>query len=84
MNSRDLERAVATFDHMRVWHCEPDQVLFTLMIKSCSINGEVEKALNYMDEMKMLDLYPTEVTYNTLLRVFVKRPDKHREAFKRK
>lgn len=41
---------------------EPDEVLFTIMIKLCAKNGEVEKALNVLDDMRLSGQRPTDVT----------------------
>jgi len=52
------------------------------MIHVCSITGEAERALNLMDEMKLLDMFPTEITFNALISCFIKRHDMYKEAFR--
>ncbi|ELR16179.1 pentatricopeptide repeat domain/PPR repeatcontaining protein [Acanthamoeba castellanii str. Neff] len=61
----NVDRAWDTFDHMRQREAiEPDEVTFTLMITACAQKGQVERARNVMEEMQLLQLSPTEVTYN--------------------
>lgn len=75
IRNSDPLRAFQTFDHMRVWHCEPDFVIFSQMMFACKMTGEAEKALNYLEEMQDLDIYPTDVTFNSLLASMQRRPD---------
>jgi len=59
----------------------PDEVLFTVMIKSCRKNEESEKALGLLDDMRACGLYPTDITYTELIGACASRPDFARRAF---
>jgi len=75
VKAHDPVRAWKSFDHMRLWNCQPDIILYTEMLHVCSTSGEAERALDLFDELKQVDLYPTESTFNALLSCFRKRPD---------
>eukprot|EP01122_Echinamoeba_exundans_P008543 TRINITY_DN2852_c0_g1_i1.p1 TRINITY_DN2852_c0_g1~~TRINITY_DN2852_c0_g1_i1.p1 ORF type:complete len:396 (-),score=47.30 TRINITY_DN2852_c0_g1_i1:697-1884(-) len=79
---KDYTRAWQTFNHMRVYHAEPDVVLYTLMIHICAKEENVEKALNLLDEMRAMDIRPTDVTYNSLIYACARRIDYYDEAFR--
>lgn len=51
------------FYDMRTWKLiEPDEVLFTVMIKACAQRDETEKALNMLDDLRLSGRRPTDVT----------------------
>eukprot|EP00920_Eleutheroschizon_duboscqi_P040379 GHVT01096729.1.p1 GENE.GHVT01096729.1~~GHVT01096729.1.p1 ORF type:complete len:1345 (+),score=160.00 GHVT01096729.1:469-4503(+) len=71
-----LDKAWRTFWDMRTWKAiEPDEVLFTVMIKACALRKEAEKALNILDEMRSLGQHPTHITYTELIHSCSKRSD---------
>ncbi|UKK01770.2 pentatricopeptide repeat containing protein [Theileria orientalis] len=82
VESKQINSAWRLFNYMRTWRLiEPDEVLFTIMIKSCSLSRDAEKALNLYQEMLSLNLYPTIHTYTELLRCLSKRKEYFHECF---
>eukprot|EP00210_Caulerpa_lentillifera_P003363 g3207.t1 len=54
----------------------PTQKTFNTIINACAINGDVRKALFFLDRMKhMYSLEPDEVTYGSMLKVCVEAKD---------
>ncbi|RUS14838.1 hypothetical protein BC937DRAFT_93250 [Endogone sp. FLAS-F59071] len=77
-----LDRAWATFDEMRLKYHKPDEVTYSLMIQACAKKHEVERALNLFTELSSTpNLYPTDVTFNTLISACATRSDYFDEAF---
>ncbi|UKJ90712.2 pentatricopeptide repeat containing protein [Theileria orientalis] len=82
VESKQINGAWRLFNYMRTWRLiEPDEVLFTIMIKSCSLSRDAEKALNLYQEMLSLNLYPTIHTYTELIRCLSKRKEYFYECF---
>jgi len=82
VKANKLQIAWDTFYEMRTWKLiQPDEVLFTVMIKACAKNAESEKAVNMLDDMRMCGLYPTDVTYTELIHACAKRADMAHKAF---
>eukprot|EP00392_Amoebophrya_sp_AT5.2_P011462 g11539.t1 len=86
----NCRRAWELFQNLRTWHnLQPDEVLFTTMIKACGVNDEAERALNILEDLRSAGsdtkgevvLYPTDVTYQELIRVMASRPDFATKAF---
>ncbi|KAL0482946.1 hypothetical protein AKO1_014095 [Acrasis kona] len=65
----ELTRA---WDHWEVMRAEynivPDQVAFEIMMNCAAREDAVEKALGLYDEMQILNVPPTEITFNTLIK----------------
>ncbi|BAM40562.1 pentatricopeptide repeat containing protein [Theileria orientalis strain Shintoku] len=82
VESKQVSGAWRLFNYMRTWRLiEPDEVLFTIMIKSCSVSRDAEKALSLYQEMLSLNLYPTIHTYTELIRCLSKRKEYFHECF---
>lgn len=57
------EEAWRLFRDMRTWKLiEPDEVLFTVMIKASAMEKQTEKALGLLDDLRASGLHPTDVT----------------------
>ncbi|CAD7938358.1 unnamed protein product [Amoebophrya sp. A25] len=75
-------KAFEMFQNLRTWRAlEPDEVLFTVMIKACGVNREAERALNILDDLRACGLYPTDITYRELIKVMAQRADFAKKAF---
>ncbi|CAD7927237.1 unnamed protein product [Amoebophrya sp. A120] len=80
-----IAKAFEKFQSLRTWqNLQPDEVLFTVMIKACGCNEEAERALNLLDDLRTSGLYPTDITYRELIHVLAKRPDFAAKAFQYK
>jgi pentatricopeptide repeat protein len=77
----DHQRAWQTYEHMKVWHCQPDNVLLTLMIHICARTGEAEKAMLLFKEIEIMGHRPTEVSYASIIYALSRRPDYYKEVF---
>lgn len=53
---------------------KPDEVTFNTLIKGCSLERRLEKALNLFNQMKdePYNLHPNDVTYNSLIDVCIR------------
>mmetsp|Transcript_100185 Transcript_100185/g.323169 ORF Transcript_100185/g.323169 Transcript_100185/m.323169 type:complete len:917 (+) Transcript_100185:87-2837(+) len=77
-----LERAWEEFHAARTWRLvQPDEVLFTVMIKACALAGEPERALNVLEDLRASGLYPTDLTYGELIHAMAGSSDHARKAF---
>jgi len=77
-----LERAWDEFHSARTWKLiQPDEVLFTVMIKACAKAQEPERALNMLDDLRMCGLYPTDITYGEVIHAMATTADFARKAF---
>lgn len=82
VNVGKLEMAWDEFHSARTWKLiQPDEVLFTVMIKACAKAEEAERALNMLDDMRMCGLYPTDMTYGSLMHAMATTPDHANKAF---
>ncbi|KFH04764.1 pentatricopeptide repeat domain-containing protein [Toxoplasma gondii VAND] len=76
VRAKKIRKAWRTFWTMRTWKgLEPDEVLFTVMIKACAVRGEAERAINLLDDMRASGLHPTDVTYAELMHACCDRKD---------
>ncbi|PFH36480.1 pentatricopeptide repeat domain-containing protein [Besnoitia besnoiti] len=76
VKAKKLRKAWRTFWNMRTWKgIEPDEVLFTVMIKACAVRGEAERAVNLLDDLRASGLHPTDVTYSELMHACCDRKD---------
>lgn len=46
---------------------QPDEVLYTLVIKACALHGSVELAMGYLREMQRAGLVPNVVTFSAAM-----------------
>jgi len=77
-----LEKAWEEFHSVRTWKLiQPDEVLFTVMIKACAKACEAERALNMLDDLRTTGLYPTDLTYGELIHAMATCPDHAHKAF---
>ena len=53
---------------MRLASVEPDLMAYTAMIRCCVRAREIERGLNFVDEMRQQGTRPSIVTYNSLIR----------------
>lgn len=73
---RKIKKAWRLFWSVRTWKkIEPDEVLFTVMIKACAVKGEAERALNLLDDLRASGLYPTDITYMEVIHACCDRKD---------
>ncbi|CBZ52035.1 putative PPR repeat-containing protein [Neospora caninum Liverpool] len=76
VRAKKVRKAWRTFWNMRTWKgLEPDEVLFTVMIKACAVRGEAERAINLLDDLRASGLHPTDVTYSELMHACCDRKD---------
>eukprot|EP00928_Gymnodinium_smaydae_P030010 TRINITY_DN22431_c0_g1_i1.p1 TRINITY_DN22431_c0_g1~~TRINITY_DN22431_c0_g1_i1.p1 ORF type:complete len:932 (-),score=247.40 TRINITY_DN22431_c0_g1_i1:150-2945(-) len=77
-----LEKAWEEFHSIRTWKLiQPDEVLFTVMIKACAQAREPERALNMLDDLRTCGLYPTDLTYGELIHAMANSDSHARKAF---
>ncbi len=82
VQEKRLEHAWEEFHSIRTWKLiQPDEVLFTVMIKACAMAGEAERALNLLDDLRMSGLYPTDITYGELIHAMSMTRDHALKAF---
>eukprot|EP00761_Pharyngomonas_kirbyi_P008473 gb/GECH01008484.1/.p1 GENE.gb/GECH01008484.1/~~gb/GECH01008484.1/.p1 ORF type:complete len:592 (+),score=157.34 gb/GECH01008484.1/:1-1776(+) len=60
---------------------DPDEVLITTMINAAAEEGETEKAFSVFNEMEIMAMFPTEVTFNALIKACSHRPEMLDKAF---
>ncbi|CAK0824371.1 unnamed protein product [Prorocentrum cordatum] len=78
----DLSKAWEEFHSIRTWKLiQPDEVLFTVMIKACAQAQEAERALNLLDDLRTCGLYPTDITYGELIHAMATSAYHARKAF---
>eukprot|EP00210_Caulerpa_lentillifera_P003343 g3190.t1 len=69
-------RVFELFEDLKSEGIIPNQKTFNTIINACAINGDVRKALFFLDRMKhMYFLEPDEVTYGSMLKVCVEAKD---------
>uniref|UniRef100_A0A3B0NA78 PPR repeat family/Pentatricopeptide repeat domain/PPR repeat, putative n=1 Tax=Theileria annulata TaxID=5874 RepID=A0A3B0NA78_THEAN len=82
VKDRQIKNAWSLFNYMRTWRLiDPDEVLFTIMIKSCSYSKEAEKALNLYQEMLTMNKFPTIYTYIELINCLSNRKEYFHQCF---
>ncbi|EAN33102.1 PPR repeat family protein [Theileria parva strain Muguga] len=82
VKEKHIKDAWSLFNYMRTWRLiEPDEVLFTIMIKSCSYSREAEKALNLYQEMLTMNKFPTIYTYIELINCLSNRKEYFHQCF---
>lgn len=82
VESGRFEQAWEEFNSARTWKLiQPDEVLFTVMIKACAKSLEPERALNMLDDLRMCGLYPTDITYGELIHAMSTTADHAQKAF---
>ncbi|CXJ24978.1 conserved Plasmodium protein, unknown function [Plasmodium berghei] len=59
----------------------PDEILYTIMIKNCSYNGEAEKCLNIYETMLSNNLRITDITLIEIINCLSKRVDYFHKVF---
>ncbi|PHJ21869.1 pentatricopeptide repeat domain-containing protein [Cystoisospora suis] len=76
IKEKKIKKAWRLFWNLRTWKkIEPDEVLFTIMIKACALKGESERALNLLDDLRQSGLYPTDITYMEVIHACCDRKD---------
>jgi pentatricopeptide repeat protein len=63
-----LSKANELWFGMRLAAVEPDLMAYTAMIRCCVRAREMERALNFVNEMRQQGIRPNVVTYNSLIR----------------
>ncbi|CEL94120.1 unnamed protein product [Vitrella brassicaformis CCMP3155] len=82
VDQNKIDKAWRVFHDIRTWKLiDPDEVLFTVMIKACARRREAEKAINLLDDMRAMGQYPTDVTYTELIHACSRRADFFQKAF---
>eukprot|EP00371_Babesia_bovis_P000165 XP_001608812.1 pentatricopeptide repeat domain containing protein [Babesia bovis T2Bo] len=70
------ENAWRLYNYIRTWRLkEPDEPLFTTMIKACGASKEAEKAMSIYDEMQKSKITPSIHTYEALIHCLSRRKD---------
>ncbi|CRG96970.1 pentatricopeptide repeat protein, putative [Plasmodium gallinaceum] len=59
----------------------PDEILYTIMIKNCSYNGEAEKCLNFYETILSNNLRVTDLTLIEIINCLSKRNDYFHKVF---
>ncbi|GFE55681.1 pentatricopeptide repeat domain-containing, putative [Babesia ovis] len=70
------------YNYIRTWRLmEPNEPLFTIMIKACVSSNNAEKALAIYDEMQKLNICPSNYTYEALIHCLSRRKDHAHQCF---
>ena len=76
------ELAFERFRNWRTWkNLKPDAVMFSVLIKACIPKQECEKALGFLDDLRVSGEYPTDLTYTHLIDCLSRREDFAEKAF---
>lgn len=70
--SRQVDRALMVFDHIKSLNCKPDLITHNIVLDILGRAGLVDKMLKEFDSMKEAGIFPDIVSYNTLLNSLIK------------
>ncbi|PVU99900.1 hypothetical protein BB560_005428, partial [Smittium megazygosporum] len=73
LSTKDFKRAWETYENLRYEIAIPGVKIMTIMINVCTLDDQVEKALNILDEIIINGQTPTDVTFNSLISACARR-----------
>jgi pentatricopeptide repeat domain-containing protein 1 len=65
-----LERyqdALGVMQQVKERELQPDEVLYTLVLKACALHGSTKEALYYLSDMRQAGLTPNVVTFSAAM-----------------
>ena len=67
---KNLEQALITLQEMEQKGIKADEVLYNSLLDGCCKSRQIDLALKVFDNMTILNIKPSNVTYSILIKIF--------------
>ncbi|KAJ3220583.1 Mitochondrial group I intron splicing factor ccm1, partial [Clydaea vesicula] len=81
VKKKDFRKAWSMFEFLQSNYNTPDIKTYSLMLHTCALNKEAEKALELFQQMTEKDIKPSSTTLNSLIKACGSRLDYYAESF---